>query len=242
MSTKTIQAGHLTELLAYQELRSKALQEVEDLQALIDKQETLKSQARAAMLSTADLEQKRASLLADIAMGKKPAESLRLFDEDVKAQKGEIDWANEDQNNKIQTANQTITGLQPKLKDAQKAFDEIDAQKSDLLMDFVTQEAEAIGESYIKLTKELGQKWNQMVALSALKNMVHQTRGKNRSADYSFTFRAFEIRIPKFKLAVFGPTQDWYDGLLFDSSKIIAGEQAAIEKARFRDLGVKLFD
>jgi len=52
--------------------------------------------------------------------------------------------------------------------------------------------------------------------------------------------RAFELKVPKFRLAVFGLIRDWYDALLFNAEGYKMPEAVQSEGERLRELGVEL--
>jgi hypothetical protein len=239
MSKKTVQAEHVAELLDYQGRFAQAANKVDELQSLIDAQESIIAEARASIPSLADFSQKREDLLAEIAEGKADAASLKLLDEAIAQRQKEVGEATDAATQSIRNAEQTINGVRKKLGAAEQQFSKLDAHKYDHLMEFITQEAEEVGAEYIHLADQLADKFTRLVGLSAFRNRIGHSR-KRSGDDFGFLFRATEIKIPKFYLKVFGLPRDWYDGLLFSISKLDASKLVQVEEESLRELGVDL--
>lgn len=244
MSKKSVQAEHYTEILDYQERRLNALKRVEGIEALIEEQEGIIVQAKATIPSLEDFSQKREDLLAEIATGEAQPERLQELDAEIAQRQAEANRAAEEAHRIIPDTEQKILGLRRRLAAAQAQFETLDLQKYELLMEFVTQEAEVAGGDYIRQAESLKETFSRLLALSALRQRLYmdgQRRLKKRAdAEYTFTFRAGEIKIPKFNLQVFQPIADWYDGLLFDINKVKVAEAVEVEKVRLHEMGLDL--
>jgi len=167
--TTIINAAAIGNMVAFQNQSSKAINAINDLKNAINQQQTIIEQAEEALSRDTGLTEKRAEILAEIAMGNESAiKELKAIDDKIKVQSGELQVKKEAANKSIYDARMTITGLSIKLKNAESTLAKLEARSESVLSEFLTAEAEQIGNEYLKAAVSLETSFRRLIAVNRI--------------------------------------------------------------------------
>lgn len=194
--SKLINAAATGEILSYQSRMEQAKQTVIILEETITKQQKIIAIAEGELSNNHTLKDKRAEILAEIAInGSKYTEKdLKSIDEQIQSESSEMEANRKKTSKTITDAKQTIVGLQAKLTTAKVRQNELEANKSQVIREFLTAEAERIGEDYLRAVNSLETSFRQLIAISKIMVRTGQPAIHRGSAEALF--------IPAFNLDV----------------------------------------
>ena len=156
------------EMISFQAQVKRVSEEIRTLQGAIASQEKIISEAKEKTSPECNLSAKRAEVLADIALKKATSNDLEDIDKQIQESDRKSSAARNQATQAIVTANQTITGLRVKLEKVESELKGLEARKTVIVHDFLTAEAEKIGEEYLKAFNSLEASFRRLIALDRI--------------------------------------------------------------------------
>lgn len=153
-----------TDVLEYQKTVAAARKAVEDIMMVIENQTSLIDTARSAPSRIDDLKEKKEDILAEIALGKDLIKELDKIT-------GEIETETKllmTREKTILEAGKSLPGLQRKLSLAKENLNNLENQKNEIFIQYLTHEAEQLGKEYGAAALNLIDKYNRLISLDSL--------------------------------------------------------------------------
>lgn len=173
------------ETISFQAETKRAREEVITLRGAIARQEESISAEEEKAPRESDLTAKRAEILAEISIGGKATlDDLESIDRQIQ-ERGELSAARSQ-------VNQTIAGLRVKLMKAESELKGLEARWPTVVNEFLTAEAEKIGEEYLQAANSLEACFRRLIALDRIM--------KRKEFAGIASGRVAEILIPAFNL------------------------------------------
>ncbi|MDO9142179.1 MAG: hypothetical protein Q7U38_17820 [Methylobacter sp.] len=165
---------NVSDLLEHQKAIETAQAELDKYQSLIDQQESKIAGAAAKECKVTPLISKREELMADIALGKTPAENLAKLDNEIDRTRKAQEAEQTSNANIITDAKNTIAGLERRAQTVKYRIRDLN-DRTPIFFDFVLMDmAKKSREDYERIIQELGRK---LIELRALDTII-STSGK----------------------------------------------------------------
>lgn len=192
--SRLINAASTGAIISYQNQLEQAKQTVVMLRGAIAGQQDIITTANESLSRNHDLKDKRAEILAEIAINgsKYTAKDLENIDKQIQAEFSKTEANRKKVDTAIVDAKQTIAGLEAKLNVAREELADLEAKGDQVLQEFLTAEAERAGETYFQAVNSLEAAFRQLVAI----NKIRLRKGFSAIASGS----AEALFIPAFKL------------------------------------------
>lgn len=189
---KTLSELHaeITEIdvLEYQQKVAAARKSVEDIMVIIENQTTQIEAARSAPSLLADLTERKEDILAEIALGKNLQKELDKITSDIETEKKLLATREKT----ISEAGKSLPGLQRKLSAAKENLQNLENQKSEILIQYLRHEAEQIGQEYSEAALNLIDKYNRLISIDAL-IIVQGGKAISGGGFHDFSIPAFHL-------------------------------------------------
>lgn len=224
------------DVLQYQKDIAEAERKVSGIENLFELQQRVISEARAGIPQAADHRQARENMLADVAAGNATDKDLAKLEDKIRSETTAIKDATAKAMPIIETAQQTIAGLQRRLEGAISERDTLKKKKAEIISFFLTSEAEQIGEEYVSLALQLIDKFKRLRAVDELLGNRRFTCVNHR-----------EFFIPAFNLKAFAEVtgSNHSYGRFTEVAKVLQSDEVLTaieeEKKRFETMGIALF-
>jgi len=194
--SKLINAAAIGEILSHQSRMEQAKQTVIIMEEAISKQQEIIAIAERDLSSNHTLKDKRAEILAEIAINgsKYTGKDLEAIDKQIQSESSEVEANRKKATKTITDAKQTISALEAKLTTAKGRQNELETNNSQVIREFLAAEAERAGEDYLRAVNSLEASFRQLIAISKI--MVRN----GQPAIHSGTAEA--LFIPAFNLEV----------------------------------------
>lgn len=165
-----INAAAMGEIICYQGRMEHATQSVVTLEEAITKQQEIIAAAEGELSSNHTLKDKRVEILAEIAINgsKYTTKDLEVIDMQIQAESSELEAKRKKAGNIIADAKQTIIGLKAKLTTAKARLAELEANKNQVIREFLTAEAGRLGEDYLRAVNSLETSFRQLIAINKI--------------------------------------------------------------------------
>ncbi len=143
-------------------------EKIRKLEALRREQAEVISIANAAIPAQSDFRQKREDILAGIAMGNASEGDLKALDEQVKKKNREIEEAKAKAHGVIESAKQTIAGLERAAAEIRSELEPLQTKEAELQRWFLQAERERAEESYVQAAKTLVSAYKRLLAFDQI--------------------------------------------------------------------------
>ena len=203
---------------------------------MIAEQEQAIAAAKAAIPSAKQLLERREDILAGLSTGDATEGQLKAIDRELEALNTQIADASAKAADIISQAESTLAGLRRKLKEAEEDRDELLRQKPEVARLVLKTQAAVLYSDYLKLGKELGEKFVRLMSLNALICSIPE----RRRVDHSILLMAGVMKIPRFKI---GPDEEAPSmSTVFAAAEQRIDLAREVEKARLKAAGFTLLD